>query len=216
VQQAQPLALPEERVTQFAHMLVAAEEVVSHRARALQHSYDAVAILSASEHGAHESDPQEARRAYGNARKAQQIIHNSVRGLACDVRKFEQLLSSKYDSLQRNVKEEYPLKDIVAACNLLKAFAAQTKLPPEGPLEITIRKKARGCLTKSGHAFQWWRAFMPQYSSKWNDMHSLARHWRLTDAKDLESFQRHVKRLEKIEIAGGVTTIMPCPRWALP
>jgi hypothetical protein len=173
------------------------------------------ARVAAAEHGIHEEDPEAARAAYAQARKAQRELFNSATGLAKRLQGFEELLKLKYQWLQIDVASKFPLPDVLAACNLLTSFATATTPHPNNLAEVKMAKSELS-LTIQGHTLLWWRTYLPPYKGKWQDLHALARRWRLTDTHDLEAFQRQVRKSRPVKDASGMTHILRCPPWATP
>jgi len=213
VQRAGKLKIPEDRLVKYARMLIAAEEVLAHRAWMEQSTRDTVALVAAAEHGIYENDPKKARAAYAAARQAQREVFNSATALANRLVRFEELLKLRHRSLQVDAASKFPLADVLAASNVIRSFAAATTPHPNNLAEVTLAKSELS-LTKAGHAFLWWRTCIEPYGGKWDHMYALARQWHLTDARDLETFRRLVRKSKPIRVQGG-TFILGCPPWAL-
>ena len=211
---AQNSMIPEYRLTKYARMLVAAEEVVLARGRDEQEVRDKSAIFAAAVHGIPESDPDKARAAYAEARKAQNEVHESAKSCALKVDHLKEILKPRFVSLHFEVAHKFPLENILSACELIKDFAAATALT-KSLVNVAIAKSELS-LSAPSHALVWWRYYVEWYRGKWNDMHTLACCWHLSEAKDLSEFQRRVRTLARTRDELGRIAILGCPRWARP
>jgi hypothetical protein len=52
-------------------------------------------------------------------------------------------------------------------------------------------------LSTTAKAYSLWRFAVPHYRGMWSDMHRLAVAWRLSDAKDVESFRSLAARIPR-------------------
>jgi len=206
--------LPPDLVGRYARIHIAAEEVVRHRLRKEQEVREETVRVAALEHGIYEQDAKKARRAYAAARQGQREVYASATGMAQRLAKFGRLLETRHRYLQVDVAARFPLSRIVAASKLMQDFALATKPHPANLAEVKFAKSELS-LTEFGHTFTWWRTEVPRYKDKWNDMHLLARCWRLTGTDDLETFQRLVRKLKPERDRQGRTWILGCPPWAL-
>jgi hypothetical protein len=214
VKKASALGLPEALVRKYARILIAAEEVTAHRDRGKQETRDKMAIIAAAEHDCYTVDPEKARAAYAAARKAQQEIHGSATGCAVRLGKLKALLETRHSAVQIDVVAEYTIEKLISAIQLIEAFASATVLRPN----LLAFKIAKSELSETipGHAFMWWRWYVPRYRGQLKDIHNLGRVWRLTDTRDVEVFERLVRKLKPVQDLEGGTYILRCPPWALP
>lgn len=213
VQKAGRLNLEPSLLAKYARVHIAAEEIISHRAKGEQEVRDMQARVAASEHGIHEDDPKKARAGYAAACRIQQQVHASATGCSQRLTKLEGLLETRYSSLQVDVRDKFPLPGILAASQLIRDFAAATA--PHGRWAEVKFAKSELSLTVSGHTFLWWWTRIPRYNGKWKDMYALARCWHMTDARDLDTFERVVRKQKPKPDSQGGTWILPCPPWAL-
>jgi len=211
---AAKLDLPTDSIRRYAHIHIAAEEVVQDRRNQEQRVRDEAARTAAFEHGICVDDPKRARVAYGAACRAQQEVHASATGCSLRLTKLETLLETHFRSLQIDIAHKFPLPELLSASKLIKEFAVATAPHPNwADLKIA---KSELSLTVPGHTFMWWRTTIQQYNGKSNDMFRLARCWRITDVADIATFQRLVRKLKRERDRQGRTYILRCPQWALP
>jgi hypothetical protein len=213
LRRASKLNLEPQLIDEYARIFMAAQEVVAQRDRDEQRTSDIVACVAAGEHGIYTDDPVKARTAYASARVAQQRVHASASGCSGRLTKLEKLLETHHHALQEDVASRFPLKDLLAAVHLVREFASATAA--RNNLAEFKMQKSELSRTIAGHTFLWWHAYLPRYKGKWSNMYSLARCWRLTDAKDLEAFQRIVRKVRPAPHPDGGTVILRCPPWAL-
>jgi hypothetical protein len=212
VRRANGLGIERDLVARYARILIAAEEIIEEREADLTETRDEVARVAVLEHGISEAEPRKARRAYAQARQAQQEIYNSALALATKLDRFQTLLAQHHSLLQVEVHGQFPLARITEACKVIQDFAKATLPHPSNLAEVKFAKSPLS-LSKAGHTFIWWRNRMPNYEGKWKDMHLLARRWHLSDAKDVATFQRSVRK-HKGEKVGDRTIFLPPPPWA--
>lgn len=210
---AKTLKIPEDRVAQYARILIAAEEVVAARLRDEQRIRDETVLGAAAMHGFSGRDPEKARVAYARARKAQAELHNSAGGLVKRLATFERLLNEHHETLYFDVANRFPSNLLIGAIQLLREFAASIS-DFHNFAEIKIARSELS-LTIPGHTFMWWRKLIPRYPGQWSDMYALAQCWRLTDATCIDTFQRTVRKLKPERDSQGRTFILGCPPWAL-
>jgi hypothetical protein len=199
----------------YARIVVAAEEVIKHREHLEQSAHDLMAITAAAEHGVETQDPTKAAQVYAEARVAQQQIYASAKALSVKLARFEDVLKERYKLLPGSVAGRFPIERVLEAGRLIHEFAAASKPAPSNILKFKVAQ-SEVSLTKEGHTFLWWRRFIEKYDGQWSDMYHLSVCWRLTDAKDLCTFQRRVRKLKPIKDSLGMTWILGCPPWALP
>ena len=213
VKRAAKVSVGADLIKKYARILIAAETVLAYREHSEHTTRDNMALLAASEHGISTDDLATARKCYAAARIAQQQVHASATGCSRRLTTLEKLLETHYDSLRHPVIDQFPIKEIATASRLIRDFASATALGPN-LADITMTKSPLSH-TAPGHAFVWWRRFVPEYKHKWIDMHALARCWRLTDAKGVGTFKRRVQKLKPEKDLQGVPYILRCPPWAL-
>jgi hypothetical protein len=214
VKLAATLLIAPDLVARYARILIAAEEVVSDRERTEREIRDESARIAALQHGVNpaDGDPKKARAAYARARKEQQAVHNSAKGLALQIERFERILEPRYGSMLIPFRQKFGLADITAACSLLKKVAAESAPHTTNLADVKIAKSSLS-LSKAEHTYLWWRRYIQD--SRWEDMHGLARCWHLTNSKRLDDFQRRVRMVKPIDEIGE-KWFLRCPPWAVP
>jgi len=210
---AAELGIANDLVVRYARILVAAEDVLASRAELEEETKAKVVQVAAAEHGIEERDPKKARAAYSAARQAQQEIHNSVKGCASRLSRLEDLLRERYRLIQVDVANRFPRKDILAAIELIKAFAAATAPHPHNLAEVKMIKSDLS-LSRAGHTLLWWRLMTPPHRFHWADTYALALCWRVSDAKDIAEFKRRCRKLRPKPNSLGMASILGCPPWA--
>jgi hypothetical protein len=213
VKKAGKLEIPEDRLRKYARILIAAEEVLKHRDGLDREARDITALVAASEHGFDTNDPGEARAAYAAARKAQQELHASSSGCAKRLEKLRELIETRHRRLRIGVASKFPIQDLAAAIELLQAFASATA--PGRNLTDFKMAKSELSQTALGHSLMWWRIYIPRFRGQWVEMHELARRWRLTDAKNVETFKRLARKFKPVRAPEGMLSALRCPPWAL-
>ena len=212
--QARKLNIKPELLKKYARILIAATKVVAHRHHGEQETRDLVACVAAGEHGILTIDPVKARKAFADARRVQQQVHASAEACSLKLTRFQRLLETRYESLPTNVKSEFPLDKVIVASEVIHGFSKATK-PNKTKLAEVKFTQSELSLTAAGHTLLWWREFVPTHKGYWNERYRLAICWKLTKAKDIETFQRHVRKLHFKPDAMGRTYVLRCPPWAI-
>jgi hypothetical protein len=211
--QAAGLGVRPDLIKKCARIAIAAQHIAHYQAQQEQETRDDMARVAAFEHGVIEEDPHKARAAYAKARQRHQAIHNSARGLANRIKKFEDLLKPGYRSMSGTLREKFTLAEIVAACDLLNRFAVESTPHPNNLAEVKFAKsELHGSAAE--RTFLWWRYYLRDPRPTWQEMFELSRRWNLTEARDISDFRRRVRKAKPVKTQVG-TFILPCPPWAL-
>ena len=150
------------------------------------------------------AEPNEAEKEYRQGRKALQIVHNSSYSASIAVRRLHRVLTTHRSELPQHIRDSFPPEKIQMMLDILRDLWEATE-----PREDSLRAKKRLCrsdFSATKEAYIWWHDRGPTNRGRWNDMHAVARAWRLTGIKDVESFRRYVHRK-----CHGLPSTLACP-----
>src|SRR5205085_1587307 len=98
---------------------------------------------------------------------------------------FEKLVNKHRASLPVNLQGRFSAEKLAAIRRSMDYLGIAVDMEAD-----VLRENARGQEPSvSQRTLRAWRFVMPKYRGKWGDMHRLAVAWRISDAKDVETFR---------------------------
>jgi hypothetical protein len=157
-------------------------------------------------HGVHDgyAQPNEAEKEYGQGRKACQFVHSSTLSAIVAMRRPHSVLTKRQGELPQDIRDSFPPEKIKIMLDSLKDLGESTE-----PVEHYLTANQRLCrsdFNATRQAYIWWHDHGPSNRDRWNDMHAVARAWRLTGIKDVGSFRRYV-----LHVCHGLTSTLGFP-----
>jgi hypothetical protein len=115
----------------------------------------------------------------------------SLDGLIKKSKNFEQLAHKHRRDLPVQNQQRLSAESLEAVGKTLGSL--RTSLFLEN--DVLSKEHRTPPLSTRAKTYSFWRFEVPNYRGKWNDMHRLAVAWRLSAAKDVETFRTMVKRV---------------------
>jgi hypothetical protein len=206
----------------YARIKVAADGDVLSRSSADEHAktaiYRRVATYCGLDFG--NSGAESIRQAAAKGRQAMSQIGQSANGARIALHRLSEVAEKN-----KNLTPPHFRKQLVAH-NIPKMLASLERLERETQVhlgdrnvnpELAIRedlKEHKSRLNRAEQTLVWWRVEVPRYRGKLKDMYELAKLWRLTDCKDIETFRWRLTGLKKkAQFTGprGTTLLVACP-----
>jgi hypothetical protein len=137
-------------------------------------------------------DEQEAGTRYRRGRRARHRLGASLDGLIKKWRNFEQVARKHRVDLPVHNQRRLSAKSLEAVGKTLESL--RTSLSLENDI---LKEQHPGRLSISVTTYTFWRFKVPNYRGKSDDMYRLAVAWRLSAAKDVETFRAMVRRVPR-------------------
>ena len=195
VTKAKPLAIEPNRVLQYAVLLVMTEREAETEAVSKEHTerswHELAGLIQGLDTGYREV--QEAGTRYRRGRRARNDLGASLDGVITKFRNFQQLLESQRADLPVHNEGMLSPRTLEGIRKTLEKLRISLVLEDD----VLAKKRRAPSLSTTEKTYALWWFVVPRYRGKWSDMHSLATAWRLSDAKDVETFRSMVKRLPR-------------------
>jgi hypothetical protein len=206
----------------FARIKVAADGEVLSRSSADEHAKSAIYRRVASYYGLAfgNSGVDAIRQAAAKGRQAMSQIGQSANGARIALHRLSAVAEKNKNLTPPHFRQQ------LVAHNIPKMLASLERLERETQVhlgdrnvnpELAIRqdlKEHKSRLNRAEQTLVWWQVEVPRYSRKLKDMHELAKLWRLTACKDIETFRLRVAGLKKkAQFTGpsGRARLIACP-----
>lgn len=195
VNKALKLGIHPDRLVKYAFLRATAEREAQGDAVSMEHAIRSKTELVGELHGLPTGyrDDAEASGQYRRGRRARQQIAASLEGLLTRWRAFEAVLEKHGGELPAHLQPQFSHENLAGTRELLRGMQSVLTL---GSDALSEKNRPRA-LSAGAQTYIWWRFVMARYRGKWNDMHQLARVWRLSDAKDVETFRSMVVRITR-------------------
>ncbi len=135
-------------------------------------------------------DPAVALRLHARGTMARQRISASAGGVLKAWDGFMQVVGRSVADLPPHIAQELNPEHMCALRRQLVRLKVVTN-----PRRAGVALPKQDPLTPSQQTFMWWYFMTPPYPQQWFDMHSLAKAWKLSEAKDEADFKRIVVRI---------------------
>jgi len=165
-----------------------------------------------------ESQPAVVAARFRRLRQAEQQINLVARAARQRMKKLLEILEKHHEVLPETLR--YLAEDIRQRATALEPFmlqllaATHPGAPKENPLRWRRPKEVHERFNVRQQTLIWWEYWLHQGRGPrgkiWDDIYALAKVWRLTECRDVDSFKRIVVRLTQ-----GMTEIVAPPAWCL-
>jgi hypothetical protein len=195
VMKALPLDIALDRVLQYALLLSMMERLAQGEATSKEHARRSWHELAGSIQGLETGyrDEQEAAARYRLGRLARHRLGASLDGVATTWRKFQRLVEKHRLDLPVHNQRQLSRKRLDAVGKTLQTLGTGLILEND----VLHKERPMPSLSIRNETYSLWRFTVPQYRGKWSDMYRLAAVWRLTDAKDLDTFRTMATRIPR-------------------
>jgi hypothetical protein len=158
------------------------------------HTFRALRETVGNLHGIYDgyAEPNKAEIEYRQGRKALQFVRSSTCGAIIAVGRLLRVFTTHQSELPQHNRDSFPPEKIQTMLDTLKDLLEAT-----GPTDDYLRENERLCrspFSATKQAYIWWHDQGPANRGRWDDMYAVARAWRLTEFKNVESFRRYVLR----------------------
>jgi hypothetical protein len=205
----------------YARIKVVADGEVLSGSSADEHAKTAIDRRVASFYGLQGNAGVDAiRQAAANGRRAMSRIGQSAKRVRNALYRLSEIAEKNKNPTPLHFKRQ------LAAHNIPKMLASIERLEREIQVhlgdrnvnpELAIKedlKEHKSHLNRAEQTLVWWQVEVPRYSRKLEDMYELAKLWRLTDCKDIQTFRWRLTGLKKkAQFTGpsGRTLLVACP-----
>ena len=194
------------RVKVYARFLAHAQACEEGEIVEADHAFRSLRESVGNLHGMHDgyAQPNEAEKEYRQGRQARQFVHSSAFSAIVAMRRLHSVLTTRQGRLPQDLRESVPPEKIQMILDTLRDLWESTE-PVEDYLKLN-EGLCRSDFSATKQAYILWHDQGPAHHDRWNDMHAVARAWRLTGIKDVASFRRYVLR-----ICHGLTSTLGVP-----
>jgi hypothetical protein len=197
VREAPSRLIDPKRVVKYAFLYATAEQQALSDAVSRDHARRAKLELAGEIHGfeAGYQDDAEARRQYRIGRRARQQVQASLDALLGQWKVFEQVVEKHRSELPVHAQSRFSGSTLREFAKGLHKMRIAIVLDEEDlTRENDAEPAGRSAIAQT---YIWWSLIMAPYSKKWNDMHQLARAWRMSPSLSVKDFQTVVRRISK-------------------
>jgi hypothetical protein len=183
------------QLVKYAFLFAEAERQAKGDAVSEDHATRSRHELAGESHGLQTgySDTTKARQRYRCGRRARQQIAALLQGLLTNWERVEHVVLKHREELPVYLRPTFSNEELAGIHGRLAALGRAVRLGRD----VLIEKCRGRKLTVAAQTYTWWRFAMASYRGKWNEMHRLAVAWRLSDARDVETFRRMVVRISR-------------------
>jgi hypothetical protein len=191
VTKALPLKIDRDHVVRYAFLFTIVEREAQGQAVSTEHATRAWRELVGGIHGMKTGyrDEQEAGMRYRRGRQARALLGTSLNALIKRWGNFQQLVHKHRSELPMHSQRRLSQRTLESLRKTLESMRASLVL--EGDV---LDKGRAPHLSTTAKTYALWRFQMPSYPDRWIDMYRLAVEWRLSGAKDVETFRTIVMR----------------------
>jgi hypothetical protein len=193
VEKAGKLTIHPNRVVKYAFLRATAEHQARGDAASEEHARRSKAELAGELHGFREGyrHPAEAIERYRRSRRGRQQIQASIEGCLRKWMAAEQVLRKHRLDLPVHQQAQFSEESLGGVRKLLLVMARTTVLDEE-----ILGEKSRGREPNvTQQTYIWWHFSIPRYKGKTNEMYQLAKVWKLSAVKDVETFRSMVNQI---------------------
>jgi hypothetical protein len=135
-------------------------------------------------------DPELAKLLNQKGREARQQVHSSARAAHRQLATLCRVYEQNFQGLPSHIQSTFPIAKLLECRDQILSLQRWAD-PGRNPLLAARKRKLSRGPTVPVLTYLWWR-YLVEPPATWEEMHSFAIAWRISDAEDVESFRRLV------------------------